>query len=425
MLARSQVLPPKTLLAVCATQQVATVLEQAASHHQMQKVRANIVVGDRSAADRLLRQAPMPPDIFVFEPAPETSPEDIMAALQVLAPHVSPRTIVYVIGHANDVPLFRTLMDAGVEDYMVAPVDPLVFVAAVERSVAERAGDVGTGRSVMVLGASGGAGATTVASNIGFLLARHHKRTAIVDLAAPLGGIATSFDANPVAEARILYTPDRIADVDVLRRISVTAGPDLSLICAPAEADRLFRPLGTGEEGVNALWHLARDVFEVTVFDIPIARLRSAELVSDADAVVLVVSPDFVGVKNAQVVIRQLLNLKPTRPPIVVINRRGASPEEWSDEELEQALNTSVKDLISIRSDGRFFHWAGEGRVICDGEPGHASVRSFRQILGRLEFVSETMPTADTRSDGSGAAFAGLARKVLGRIPLGRLGRSR
>ena len=65
----------------------------------------------------------------------------ILSCLDSLAEVCDPGTKVLVIGHVNDVLLYRELTRRGVSDYLIAPVTPLEVVIRADRSIMIRARD--------------------------------------------------------------------------------------------------------------------------------------------------------------------------------------------------------------------------------------------------------------------------------------------
>ncbi len=111
-------------------------------------------------------------------------------------------------------------------------------------------------------GARGGAGASTVAAHLAQILAgRSEQRTALVDLALPFGGLATSLkvDFDRDAAARI-YSPSTI-DMDVLNRMSYKVAGNLWLVPCPPDVGG---ELTDNTQGRKALMHLLRAEFRAS-----------------------------------------------------------------------------------------------------------------------------------------------------------------
>ena len=75
-------------------------------------------MGGMAAATEAYRTAPTP-NVIILE---TEGRNDILAGLDQLATVCDPGTRVVVIGHDNDVTLYRELVRRGVSDYVISPV---------------------------------------------------------------------------------------------------------------------------------------------------------------------------------------------------------------------------------------------------------------------------------------------------------------
>ena len=88
-------------------------------------------------------------------------------------------------------------MRAGVREFLAHPVDTISLEAALKRIADEQApGEKSLDRKlIVVMGAKGGVGSTTVAVNLGAQLARTtQQRVILIDLARPMGHVSLLLD---------------------------------------------------------------------------------------------------------------------------------------------------------------------------------------------------------------------------------------
>ena len=76
-----------------------------------------------------------------------------------------------VIGRVNDVTLYRDLTRRGVSEYLIAPVGTIDIVRAI-CGLFSPPDAKPVGRIIAVVGAKGGVGASTVAHNVAWAIAR-------------------------------------------------------------------------------------------------------------------------------------------------------------------------------------------------------------------------------------------------------------
>ena len=152
--------------------------------------------------------------------------------------------------------LYRELVRRGVSDYLVAPVDDARRHA--RRSAAcSRAPDAKpVGRVIAVVGAKGGVGASTIAHNVAWAIARDLSarcRSSPTSICA-FGTAGLDFNQDPpqgIADA--VFSPDRI-DTGFVDRLLSKCTDHLSLLAAPATLDRVY---DFGDEAFDAILEIA------------------------------------------------------------------------------------------------------------------------------------------------------------------------
>ena len=202
-------------------------------------------------------------------------------------------THVVALGGVNEVDLFRRLMHAGVDDYLVKPVDSEVLNSSLTRLMQERAAapshQGAPGRIVVLIGARGGIGATALISNLAWLSAEvHGQRTAVVDLDLQFGSAALAFDVEPgqgLADA--LNTPARIDDL-LVERAAVKVADKLSVFCAEVG---LEAPASVNPAAIEAWFERLRTSFECIFVDLPRNMVSTSSwLIGAADCVLVVIN---------------------------------------------------------------------------------------------------------------------------------------
>src|SRR6202451_3872494 len=165
---------------------------------------------------------------------------DILAGLDQLASVCDSGTRVIVIGRINDVTLYRELVRRGVSDYVIAPINALDVVRSVCGLFSAPEAKA-VGRIIAIVGAKGGVGASTIAHNVAWAIARDLAMDSVVaDLDLAFGTAGLDYNQDPpqgIAEA--VFAPERVDAVLVDRLLSKCAD-NLSLLAAPATLDRLL-----------------------------------------------------------------------------------------------------------------------------------------------------------------------------------------
>ncbi|MGB8842040.1 MAG: P-loop NTPase [Aliidongia sp.] len=183
-----------------------------------------------------------------------------------------PHTMVVAIGERNDVGLYRDLVQAGVVDYLVKPMTRTLLHNVLQpmfQGPAEPTGPLQqkVGKVVAVLGARGGVGATTVATNLAWYLShRRSSRVALVDLDLVHGDAALLLDIKPAGGVReVLENPQRI-DHLFLDRVMTQYGDRLFVLAAE---ERVDQRVNIAPKALDTLLPLLRQQFHYVILDLP------------------------------------------------------------------------------------------------------------------------------------------------------------
>lgn len=373
-------LPRVTLQAFCETPAVAATMQAAVADRRMDKAHARIQMGGPAAAVEAFRSAPTP-NIIVLEAAAD--PATLVSHLEALSESCDAGTKVVVIGHVNDVQLYRDLMRRGVSEYLIAPLEPLdVLRTLSELYIAPEARNLG--RVIAVMGVKGGVGASTVAHNVSWAIARNlDASTVIVDLDIAFGTAGLNFNQDPpqgIAEA--VFAPERL-DSNLLDRLLSRCSNNLALLAAPAVLDRT---VDLDEDALEQLLELLRASVPCIVLDVPHqwnAWVKRTLL--GADEIVIVAEPELASLRNA----KNLVDLsRATRPndavAKLVLNRVGVPKRpEISTAEFSKALGIDV--LSTIPFDAQLFGTAANnGQMIAEVQAGSKATEAFTQIASAL-----------------------------------------
>ena len=256
-------LPRISIQAFCETRDVMEALEEARADRRASRTQMSVQMGGVAAAIDLYRESPTP-DIVVLESM--AGGQRLLDDLERLADVCDAETQVIIIGHANDVMLYRQLLARGVSEYLVAPVGPVDAIAAMCRLYAQE-GEQHTGRSIAVIGAKGGVGASTVAHNFGWAMSQDMlKNVAIADLDLPFGTAGLDFNQDPsqgIADA--IFAGDRL-DESLIDKLLWKCTDRLSLFAAPATLDRDY---DLEFEAVEPVIDLVRSLVPHIILDMP------------------------------------------------------------------------------------------------------------------------------------------------------------
>jgi pilus assembly protein CpaE len=255
----------------------------------------------------------------------------------------APALNLIVIGSKNDVGLFRDLMATGVCDYLVKPLSLTLLKKAIDDANASQKASVEKfGKMIYFVSSVGGAGATTVATNIGWILANHHfKRAAIVDLDFMYGTIHLMLDIKAEnSYLDILESPEKIDDYFVE---TILKKHSQKLYYLGGLVD-LARGVNIDLDAFDALMKLVKKQFNYILLDSQ-REIKGASRIAmgGADAFVIMVEMSIASAQNTARILDFLNIDQGDKKIIIVANKLGLSSSgALSKESFEKVIDRKI-----------------------------------------------------------------------------------
>lgn len=377
--------PRVSVQAFCATTETAATVRSAGEDRRLGKAHLTVQMGGVAAAIETYRTVPTP-NVIILETEAGT---DILAGLDQLATVCDAGTRVVVIGSINDVAPYRELVRRGVNDYVIGPVDTLGVVRTI-CSLFSASEAITVGRIVAVVGAKGGVGASTVAHNVAWAIARDLALDSVViDLDLAFGTAGLDYNKDPVQGiANAVFSPER-PDSAFIDRLLSKCTDNLSLLAAPATLERVY---DLGEQAFDAIFDTLRMTTPCIVLDIPHQWSGWARrALVGADDILIVAEPDLANLRNTKNMLTVLKASRPNdRPPLYCLNQVGMPKRpEISPREFAKAIESQL--IAAIPFDSRMFGAAANnGQMIAEMAARHRTTEMFLQIAHRLTGRAET-----------------------------------
>jgi pilus assembly protein CpaE len=371
--------PRISVQAFCETVEVASAVQAAGEDRRLGKAHLKIQMGGMAAAIEAYSNAPTP-NVIILE---SEGRADILSGLDHLAGVCDAGTRVIVIGRMNDVLLYRELVRRGVSDYVIAPVQPIDVVRAI-CNLFSAAEAKPVGRIIAIVGAKGGVGASTIAHNIAWAIARDLALDSVVaDLDLAFGTAGLDYNQDPtqgIADA--VFSPDRV-DTAFVDRLLSKCTDHLSLLAAPATLDRVY---DFGAEAFDSIFDTLRASVPCIVLDVPHqwSGWTKRALVS-ADDILIVAAPDLANLRNTKNLFDLLKAQRPNdRAPLYCLNQVGVPKRpEIKAAEFAKAIETEPVALIPFEPQ-LFGMAANNGQMIEEIAAKHKVTDQFRSIAQRL-----------------------------------------
>ena len=377
--------PRISIQAFCETEGVLKPLERAKADRRMARAQVKINMGGLAAAVEFYSGAPTPNLVIVESRLP---PSELFDALAGLAEVCDPSSKVVIIGHHNDVTLYRELTRAGISEYLVAPISLADIIGVVSQIFVDPSAEP-LGRIVSFIGAKGGVGASTVAHNVAWSMATLFKsETVLLDADLAFGTANMDFDQDPAqGMAEAVFSSERF-DETMLDRLLTKCAEHLSMLAAPATLDRSY---DFGVDAVLPVLEVAQRSTPAVIVDLPhMWNEWTRKTLVMSDDVVVVAEPDLANLRNAKNILDQLNALRPNdRKPFLLLNKVGVLKRpEISVKEFSAPLN--LQPLATLPFDAQLFGNAGNnGQMIGEMDAANPVTATFNELAHILTGRSE------------------------------------
>ena len=345
----------------------------------------DVVMGGVDDAVDKLSNMDTPEYLFV-DLASSTSP---LGELDKLSGVCDPGTQVIAIGEVNDITMFRDMLDAGIADYLLKPVDANRLKQAYENahkrtevSAAGESGAKGLADVIVVVGSRGGVGASMVAGNTAWLLGReNNKKVGLVDLDPYYGNIAMAFTLDAgrgLSEA--LEAPDRV-DAELIERTMVKVHDNLRFLGAE---ESMQQDVPMDSMSIETLIEKLREGFQVIVIDTPRGQMSAVKAAMRmATHIVIVTDYSVVGMRDVIRLSGLADSLAAGTTQMVVVNQGIGGNTDINVKDFE--ATTDLKVSIEIPSDPKGVSMAlNAGAAVPDASPKSAVVKALRKFCSTI-----------------------------------------
>jgi pilus assembly protein CpaE len=368
--------PRITIQAFCESEGVAATMESAARDRRMARAHVKTHMGGIPAAADFYGSAPTPNLVIVES---KLAASEVIADLSRLAQVCDSETKVVVVGHHNDIALYRELVGHGVSEYLVAPVTMAEMIGTIA-GIFSNPETGPLGRVFAFVGAKGGTGSSTVCHNVAWTIAsRFRNDVVLADLDLAFGTANINLDQDPpqgIAEA--VFSPDRMDEI-LLDRLLAKCAEHLNLLAAPSTLERTY---DFEKNAFNQVIEVAQRGVPCVVADVP--HMWSAwtkQVLAAADQVVVTAAPELANLRNAKNLIDTLKELRPNdAPPRLVMNLVGMPKRpEIPVAEFAGALGIEATAVIPF-DPALFGAAANNGQMIGEADAKSVAAERFETI---------------------------------------------
>lgn len=383
---RARPIPRINIQAFCEDPQTAHVLQEAGTDRRLSKAHVTVQMGGVAAAVAFYRNAPTP-NLIMVESLHKR--DQLLDDLGRLAEVCDGGTKVVVIGHVNDVLLYRELIHRGVSEYLVMPLS----VGTVMESISDLYTDPSAeplGHVIAFIGAKGGVGSSTICHNVAWAITEAISSDVVIaDFDLPFGTAGLDFNQDPVQGlADALSSPERVDEV-LLDRLLSRCSEHLSLFAAPGTLDQAY---DITPSACDTIVDVLRKNVPYIAVDLPHMWTGWArQVATHADHVVITAAPDLANLRNAKNLLEKLVSARThDNPPYIVLNQVGvAKRPEISAKDFAAALEADIRFVIDFDA-ALFGAAANNGQMIEEISGKAKAAEQFRELALLLTDRAET-----------------------------------
>jgi pilus assembly protein CpaE len=369
-------IPRISIQAFVETSGTSNAVQLAAEDRRLSKTHVSVHMGGASAAVAHYRESPTP-NLIVIESS--QAGNALIEELERLAEFCDAGTKVVVVGHINDVVLYRELLKRGVSEYIVAPVTAMGFMECLS-SLYNTANAAPVGSVVAFIGAKGGVGSSTICHNTAWAMSEAMKSDVVVaDLDLAFGTTGLDFNQDPtqgIAEA--LQSPERLDEV-LLDRLLTKCSQHLSIFAAPVLLDRDY---DVTADACDVVLDVVRQNVPHVAVDLPhIWTPWVKRVILQADEIVITAIPDLANLRNAKNMLDVIkANRGNDAPPRLVLNMTNMPKRpEISIKEFVAAIGVNPAQVFEF--DAENFGQAGNnGQMVEEFNSKAKAAEQFREL---------------------------------------------
>ncbi|MEO0326964.1 MAG: CpaE family protein [Pseudomonadota bacterium] len=378
-------IPRITIQCFCETEPVRNALEMTSQDRRMARTHTSVNMGGIVGAVDFYSASPTPNLIFIES---RKTGEGLMSDLEKLASVCDSDSKVIVIGHYNDILLYRELISSGVSEYLVAPISMADTLSAISDLYTDEAKGP-LGKIYAFIGAKGGCGSSTVCHNVAWTIASTYQNEVVLaDLDLAFGTANMNLDQDPtqgIADA--VFSPDRVDDI-LLDRLLAKCADHLSLLAAPSTLERTY---DFETNAFASILEIAQKSAPCVIVDIPNQwNGWTKQVLAAADEVIITAEPELANLRNAKNLADTVIDIRPHDDPPKFVMNRVEMPKrpEISVMDFSNAIGLEPAAIIPFEP-ALFGAAANNGQMISEADPKNPLVETITTLTQVLTGKAE------------------------------------
>lgn len=351
------------------------------AHQDRRLVRSDVTIipiGLEGAADYYVERHT--PDVIFVEEA--GTDEELMRHLQALADVCERETKVVVVGHLNDITLYRTLIDQGVSEYLMPPLSTGDILDTIDKVLLDTE-SAKVGKVIAIYGARGGVGSSCLAQNLAWCLSQiKPDEVALIEADLAFGTSMLNYNieqGQTILDA--LADPSRL-DVVLMDKFMYKWEGGPMILPSLSSLDKVGRiPV----ESMEHILDIAKQMASCVIVDLPHLWSPWVErTLIDADEALIVATPDLTSFRNLRNIRDSIQKMRGEGAAMrILFNFVDAYPKtQLSPNDFKEELG--LTSFATVPFDPTLFGMAANnGQMLQQADPHHRIV-SLLQDVGCL-----------------------------------------
>lgn len=358
-----------------------------------------------------LLESDAPPKFALVDLDNQEQPVQIATRLISLC---GPNSKVVAIGSTNDVKVFRGMLAAGMSDYLVKPLTPELLTQSMQtaaRGGAATSSAPKEAKNIVFVGVRGGVGTSTIATNVGWLLAHElKKKTALLDLDLQYGTSALALDIEPGHGLRdVLSSPQRVDGLMIAGAL-VTESDNFAILGAEESIEEIMH---VDPNAIMALLKEVRMNYAAILIDMPRHMVATQKRVlATAHEIVLVTEMSLVGIRDTLRIRTSLKNLGSNARITQIATRISPSRPAAVDEATFTKGAQAKIDFIVPDDHKNMVAASNAGKMLGATASSAPSTKVMREIAAHLIATEEDKKAAKKVGNLLGGLFKPASKEA-------------
>lgn len=309
---------------------------------------------------------------------------------------------IIAVGPIDDSKLILRSLREGADEFLDENELETEFDGALERLTEDWSAQSRTGKTVAVLGPSGGSGTSTIAANLSVGLSRMAGSAALFDLDLQTGDLAPLMNLRPGHTLADFCQNIEHVNEEVFEKCMAAHKSGVALMPAPFAYHDLE---AVTLQGIRHAMNMACDSFPYVVVDLAHTLSEEQhEIVQHADVILIAMRLEFTGLRNTYRMLEYLQYLGVKRDVLKVVVNRHGQPKEIPISKAEKLLGQPIFHYIP--NDPKPVLQANNcGSPVILNSPWSRAGRSMAELSRRVHVLCDT---AEEVPGGPGVTWAKL-----------------